>query len=286
LVVLDYKEMEHAGFRWLVTDEGASFVGGIKDWSLQGLAAQDGWKRSAKTYHTIYRSRELNGRSYLVKSYPPKSSRRTLLAQRHNRARREFWNTIESFEIGIRTVLPIAFGERTRESRWGILVYPYLEDAASLATLYQKHAVRRLTVRERQQAERIAGAMLRDFVAEGMFVYDLSPDQFLVQRTPAGQMTVYWVDLERVKRRFFFRQEEGIRSLGKLLAQMEWGRRFGDSITYSSMMRVGRGYFRDASPGRLDRNLCRRVIQAAQAFWRRHPSRAARKQSESHFAEP
>jgi hypothetical protein len=269
LSALGYRKVSHSGVFWLANEEGARLITGIEDWSAEGLAGRETWKSWKKTYHVIYLANEPGFRRYIVKDYPPKVTKKRVFGRSFNRARNEFWNTLSAYKAGIRTVLPVAFGERLSGRSWGIIVYPFLDDGFSVDRMYVDTSAPGLTVGEKQRLEKAVGMMLRVFIDRGMFPRDFALDQFLAVKNSRGELPVYWVDLERVKFVSFFTERSGTMAVASLLAQMEWLRNWGYPVRRSSMMRIARAYLESQRPGRLDRTWCGSVIQQGREIWHR-----------------
>jgi len=210
ILALGYREVDHGGFCWLANDQGKRFVMEVDDWSFQGLATRNGWKRWKRAYHTVHLGCDKQGITYLIKNYPPKKYEARPFARRTNRARKEFLNTLIVFKEHIQTVVPIALGEDKESGRQGIIIYPFLDQAVTLARLYVHKEVKGISVRDRHFLEKTVGRMVQRITARGIFPRDLGIDHFLAERDTGGQLSVHWVDLERVKFISLFKKRIGI----------------------------------------------------------------------------
>ncbi len=264
--LIGYRRMDHGGLSWLANEEGARFIIKVGGWSPQGLAIKQGWIRSERHYHTLYLAQGENGKRYLIKTYPLKGNYARPFSRKANRARREFNNTLIAHREGIPTVLPLAVGEGKEHGRWSVILYPFLDKAVSLARVYSHGEVKHLSIRERQCLEKKVGMLVRKLIDKGIYPRDLVLDHFLANKEN-GDLLVHLVDLERVEFARWFRRKKGIGTLGSLLARMEWFRISGWRINRSSVMRIGYACFHAKQLQKLDKRLCRAVIQTARKYW-------------------
>lgn len=272
LLALGYRELEHGGYVWLANDEAARLISEVDDWSPQGLAGRKGWTFWGKRRHQLYLVQSHSGK-YLVKTYPPKgdNNRVWFCAQGMSRAKKEFRSSIAAYKRGISTPLPSALGEKKEDRRWGIIVYPFLDETIGLDRVYADARFKGLDVRERHFVEKSIGKLLRKFIDQGMYPRYLKLDHFLIKREEGGRILVYWIDLERTKFTYLFKRMRLLKTIGKFLATMEWFRVSGARVNRPSMIRIARAFFREDSSKRPNKRLRRAAIRAAEEFWyRRH----------------
>ncbi|MFQ5849123.1 MAG: hypothetical protein ACE5JU_00885 [Candidatus Binatia bacterium] len=275
LLALGYREVKHAGFSWLAREEGARFLIGVGDWSPRGLSARAGWSCWEKPHHTVYLAREQNGTKYLIKVYPPDKSRPSVIARKVNRAKNEFYKVLVAYKNEIQTVLPLAVGEWRKDRGWGLIIYPFLDGAITLERVYANEHLGLLgiSIRERQYLEEAVGRLMRTLIDKGAYPVDAHLDHFLAVRLRGGKILIYYVDLERVRFNLWstklLKRGKLIKTLGRLLARLEWFRASGGRINRPSMMRIGCAYFRGGGLGALDKRLCRAVIRAAKKYFHR-----------------
>jgi hypothetical protein len=267
-----YREIEHAGFLWLATEEGVRFIAGVNDWSPQWLA-ESGWESHKKRHHKYYVANDQEGMRYLVKVYPPEPNHSWFYGRRVNRARNEFTKTLITHRKEIPTVLPLAVGEAREDKQWGIIIYPFLVQAIPLERVYEHRRVSLLSIRERQSMEKTVGRMVRHFIDRGAYPVDAHLDHFLVMKTGEANISVYYVDLERIgfsslTKRLLMRRKL-LKTMGRLIARLEWLRASGCRINRPSMMRMGCAFFGEGTFGTSRRRLRRGVIQAAKEYWYR-----------------
>jgi hypothetical protein len=271
--VFGYRELKHADFTWLANEEGARFLAGIDDWSPEKLAVRKGWNCRQKTRHAVYLARDQDGALYLVKSYAAEGKRKFLSGREPNRAGREFARTFFAHKKGISTVLPLAVGEGLADPCRGVIIYPFLDKAIPLERIYQHEDATRLAIGERQSLERKVGKLLRSMVDAGAYPVDGHLDHFLALRADGGEISVYYIDLERIGFRSltkkWFLGSKRVKTLGRVTARLEWLRVSGGRINRVTMMRMSRAFFHQERPRPLDKKLCRKVIRAARRYWYR-----------------
>ncbi|MEE9143487.1 MAG: hypothetical protein V3U06_01800 [Candidatus Binatia bacterium] len=273
IVAFGYKEMEHSGFSWLATKEGMPFIIGVDDWSPRGIAVQKGWKSREKSLHEVYLARDQEGMRYLVKIYPPKRNCPNFFSRRVNRAKNEFSKTLLACKKEIQTVLPLAVAQGKEDKRWGIIIYPFLDQAIPLERVYDCDNLSLLSIRERQLMEKTVGRLLRKFIDEGAYPVDAHLDHFLIMKSGEASVHVHYVDLERIGfnslTKSILKRRKLLKTLGRLIARLEWLRVSGFRINRPSMMRMGRAFLEGKAFGISGRRLRRAVIQAAREFWYR-----------------
>ena len=147
LAAFEYKEIEHAGFLWVTCDEGARFILGVDDWSPKCLAVRSGWEPHQKRYHTSYVAHDQEGKGYIVKVYQPERNRARFFSRKGNRAKNEFSKTLLACKKGIQTVLPLAVAQGKEDDRWGIIIYPFLDQAIPLERVYECNNLSLLSIR-------------------------------------------------------------------------------------------------------------------------------------------
>jgi hypothetical protein len=270
LLARGYRELEHGEFHWIANDVGSGFVLGVDSWSPDQLSLKVEWKHWKKQLHDVYLARQQNGRAYLIKSYPPQSKGDGSSPTQGNRAMQEFFKTIVAEERKVRTVLPVAVGEWRADRKWGLIVYPYLDQSVTLERVYVDQEPRPFVVRERHFLEKEIGRLTRGFVDAGAYPVDAHLDHFLVVREGPETITVLYVDLERIRfdglARMFMRKRRMIKTVGRLLARLEWFRVSGGRINQASMMRMAHAFFDEEPAGRLNKKLYRAVIRAARRY--------------------
>ena len=272
LLSLGYREFEHGGYVWLANEEAARLISEVDDWSPQGLVGRKGWTFWEKRRHELYLVQSHFGK-YLVKTYPPKKDNNHALfySRRNGRAKKEFRSSIAAYKKGISTPLPSALGEKREDRRWGIIVYPFLDETIGLDRVYADARFKGLDVRERHIVEKSIGKLLRKFIDQGMYPRYLKLDHFLIKRGEGERFLVYWIDLERTKFTYLFKRMRLLRTIGRLLATMERFRVSGARVNRPSMMRIAHAYFRGDNSKRPNKRLRRAAIRAAEEFWyRRH----------------
>ena len=178
-----------------------------------------------------------------------------------------------AYRSGIPVVLPLALGEWSRVKGWGVIVYLFLQDAVTLESVYSSRSLEIMGFKYRLRLEERVGTLMRKLSDMGAYPVDAHLDHFLVVNDSISGPVVYYVDLERMKfnswTRHVMGQAKRIKTLGRLLARLEWLARSGGGVSRSAMMRMGRFFFRIEKPGPLDKRLCRRVIRAARRYWDR-----------------
>ncbi len=273
LLSFGYRKVDHAGYSWIANKEGARFLLEIDDWSPQALAARKGWNHQNKRHHTVYFGRDLNGTRYLIKFYLKGKERKYFYTRSINRARNEFFKSLLAHRMEIKTVLPLAVGACREERYQGLIIYPFLDQAMSLERVYDRRNLNTLTICERHYLEKAVGRLIRKFIDAGAYPVDAHLDHFLAMKVAGTQILVYYVDLERVKfnklSKNMLRNRKLIKTLGRLIARLEWFRTSGGRINRSSMIRIGLAFFHEEGLGTLDKKLCRSVIQAARKYWYR-----------------
>ena len=269
LLALGYRELEHGGYVWQANEEVARLIKEVDDWSPAGLSGRKGWTSWKKRRHELYLVQTPSGK-YLVKTYPPKeeSNHGWFYSRGISRAKKEFRSSVAAYRRGIPTPLPSAVGEKRENRRWGIIVYPFLEDCIGLDRVYADERLKDLNVRERQWVERAVGKLLRKFIDQGMYPRDLKLDHFLIRREEE-RLVVYWIDLERTKFTYLFKRMRLLKTIGKVLATMECFRVSGARVNRPGIARIGHAFFQGGGSKRLDKNLRRAAIQAAEEFWHR-----------------
>ncbi|MGH7831762.1 MAG: lipopolysaccharide kinase InaA family protein [Candidatus Binatia bacterium] len=271
IVAFGYRKVEHAGFSWLANDEGVRFLAGVDDWSPEGLSTQKGWKCRKKRYHAVYLVQHDGRASYVIKDYPPVDNPKSALGENGNRAKKEFSNTLAAYQKSIPVVLPLAVGEWTVDRDRGVIIYPFLDKAIPLERVYNHESSSTLPNRERQRLERNVGKLLRAMVDAGAYPVDAHLDHFLALRVDGGEVPVYYIDLERIRfsSSLWFIRIKRIKTIGRLLARLEWLRVSGGGINRAGMMRISRAFFAERGFRPLDKELCRVVIKAARRYWYR-----------------
>jgi hypothetical protein len=271
LFALGYQKLEHGGYVWQANEEVARLIEGVDDWSPSGLAGKRGWTFWEKRRHELYLVQTHSGK-YLVKTYPPKENQNHawFYSQGISRAEKEFRSSVAAYKRGIPTPLPSAIGGKKGDRRWGIIIYPFLDETVGLDRVYADERLNELSVRDRQHVEKAVGRLLRKFIDQGMYPRYLKLDHFLIRRENE-RLVVYWIDLERTKFTYLFKRMRLLKTIGKFLATMEWFRVSGARVNRPSMFRIGDAFFRADGSKRSDKKLHRAAIQAAEEFWhRRH----------------
>lgn len=273
LVAFGYRKVEHGGLSWLADEDGTRFLTSVREWSANKLPDTHGWSYRKKSQHSVYLVRNHGGKGYLIKDYPPEHHRRRLFGGKANRAKKEFARTLLAYRKGIQTVLPLAVGEENEDKDRGVIIYPFLDKAIPLERAYQHEHLNLLSIRDRQCLEKEVGKLLRKMVDAGAYPVDGHLDHFLVMRTDEGKILVYYIDLERVEfssltKKWLMRRKL-IKTLGRLLARLEWLRVSGGGIRRAGMMRISRAFFGQQRLGRLNRELSMASIQAARKYWHR-----------------
>jgi hypothetical protein len=268
-----YQKVEHAGFRWLTTENGARFLLEIDDWSPDQLALRKEWNCRTKPHHAVYLGRDQEGNSYLIKDYAAERNQRYLFGAEANRAKNEFSKTLFAHKKSIPTVLPLAVGEWRADTQRGVIIYPFLDRAIPFERVYETECSSTLATRERQCVERKVGELLRNMVEAGAYPVDGHLDHFLALRAETGEFRVYYVDFERIEFSTFtkkwFLRSKLIKTLGRLTARLEWYRVSGGRINRAAMMRISHAFFRKERWRPLDKGLRRVVIEAAKRYWYR-----------------
>jgi hypothetical protein len=269
---LGYRRFVHKGYVWVADEEAARLLAEIDDWSPQALAGRKGWTSWEKRRHELYLVQGRAGK-YLIKTYPPKESGSAgwFRSRRIGRATKEFRSSVAAYLKGIPTPLPAALGEKKEDRRWGIIVYPFLEETYGLDRLYAGEGFK-LDARERHLVEKKVGRLMRKFIDLGMYPRYMKFDHFLIKRE-GERLQVYWIDLERTKFTRFFKRTRLLRTVGKVLATLEWFRISGARVNRASMARIGQAFLQGDSSERPDKRSRRAAIRAAEEFWnRRHLS--------------
>lgn len=273
LHALGYSEVQHAGISWLANEEGLHFLLGVEDWSSQRLGVKEGWKSWEKPHHAVHLARIRRGKIYLIKTYPPIKNRNHLFWEEPNRAKKEFSKALFAGKKSIPTVQPVAVGERVGNKQWGIIIYPFLDEAVTLERIYSHDHFKEFGIKERHNLEKSVGRLIRKFIEVGAYPLDAHLDHFLATKVEEKKISVYYIDLERVKfnslSKRLMQRRKLIKTMGRLIARLEWFRMSGGRINRASMVRIGRASFRDECVGTLDKKLCRLVIHAARKFWYR-----------------
>jgi hypothetical protein len=273
LIAFGYREVEHAGFSWYANEAGARFLSGIDDWSQQKLTTEKGWNCRTKRDHAVYVACDREGMWYLIKDYPPVKKSKNLLSREASRATREFFKTLVAHKKGIPTVLPLAVGKWKEDGRRGVIIYPFLDQAIPLERVYDRANASGLTVREKQSLEKAVGKLMRTMHDAGAYPIDAHLDHFLVSREKNGRMTVCYIDFERIEFHFCFvkwvEQRRLIKSLGRLLARLEWLRVSGGAVNRPGVMRMGLAFLGDNASAAGKKRLRLSIVRAAKKFWDR-----------------
>lgn len=262
-----YQVVDRGGFSWLANELGLRFICEVDDWSPETLVTRKGWSFWDKGSHALYVAQDYGQVRFLVKVYRARKSSAAFLTRQVNKAKQEFYNTLYAYEKGFNTVLPLALGESSWDRSSGVIVYPFLDNAIPLDKVYPYRGCGGLAIFERQYLEKSVGRLLRKCFESGIFPANMCLGHFLARKEAGGRLVVYWVDFEKLKFRSLRRKRFGVKSLGKLLARIEWFRVSGGRINRSSIMRVGHACFHKEGSGKLDKKLCRAIIQAAKEYW-------------------
>jgi hypothetical protein len=141
----------------------------------------------------------------------------------------------------------------------------------SLDWLYTPNCPHTITTRQRQHIETTVGRLVRAFIDAPVRRFDGHLDHFLVSWQGERSPRVWYVDFEKI--RFtrcwpaWVRQRQRVRTLGKLLARLQWLNHSGSHVNRASMMRISQAYFHEHTPLARQKQLCQAVLRAAQAYW-------------------
>jgi Lipopolysaccharide kinase (Kdo/WaaP) family len=272
LRALGYRQVRHAAITWTVQEQGVILLQSIVDWSSEALR-KAGWPYLSKASHRVYLATGPTGIRYVVKDYALPPPQRSFLGAAPSRARVEFYRTLQAHTKNFPTVLPLAYGERDDKSGWSIIVYPFLDGALSLDWLYTPNRPPTITARQRRHIEKTVGKLARALIDAPVQRFDGHLDHFLVSWEGEKSPRVWYVDFEKI--RFtaclpaWGRHRQRVRTLGKLLARLQWLNNSGSHVNRASMMRISQAYFHEHSPLARQKKLCQAVLRAAQAYWRR-----------------
>lgn len=273
LIAFGYREVEHAGISWLANEEGIRFLLSVDDWSQGVLTAERGWNCRTKRDHAVYVARDRDGMKFLIKDYPLGDKRKVLFGREANRATREFSKTLLAYKKDIQTIPPLAVGQWTEDRQRGLIIYPFLDKAVPLERVYDRANASGFTVREKQFLEKAVGKLMRTMHDAGAYPIDAHLDHFLVRREESGRVKVCYIDFERIKFHFWFKKwldrRRLIKSLGRLLARLEWLRVSGGSVNRPGAMRMSLAFLQDKALRSRKRGLRRTVVRAAKQFWDR-----------------
>ena len=268
---LGYRQVRHAAMTWTVQEHGVPLLQSRTDWSSEALW-NAGWPYLSKASHRVYLATEPGGRRYVVKDYALPKPPRLFPGATPSRARVEFYRTLQAHTKNFPTVLPLAYGERDDKSGRSIIVYPFLEHALSLDWLYTSNRPPTITVCQRQHIEKAIGRLVRALVDAPVQRFDGHLDHFLVSWEETSPR-VWYVDFEKIRFTTLLPawvwHRKRPRTLGKLLARLQWLNTSDSHVNRASMMRISRAYFHEHAPLARQKKLCQAVLRAAQAYWRR-----------------
>jgi Lipopolysaccharide kinase (Kdo/WaaP) family len=270
LRALGYRQVRHAAITWTVQAQGVAFLQSMADWSSEALW-NAGWPYLSKASHRVYLATGPTGRRYVVKDYALPKPQRSFLGATQSRARVEFYRTLQAHTKNFPTVLPLAYGEREEQRSSSIIVYPFLDSAVSLDWLYTPNCPPTITTRQRQHIEKTVGKLVRTFIDSSVRRFDGHLDHFLVSWEGEWAPRVWYVDFEKIRFTLCFlawvRHRKRVRTLGKLLARLQWLNNSGSHVNRASMMRISQAYFHEHAPLARQKKLCQAVLRAAQAYW-------------------
>ncbi len=117
-----------------------------------------------------------------------------------SKARNEWRITTIAADRGLRTVIPVAFGERRSGGilRGSYLLTAQLFNCVTLSeALFSPDGKLRANARTRRRLIVVLAELLKEMHNRGIYHRDLHPGNFLVEQLPSGESQIYLLDLHR-----------------------------------------------------------------------------------------
>ncbi|MCX6358125.1 MAG: phosphotransferase, partial [Candidatus Aureabacteria bacterium] len=184
-----------------------------------------------------------------------------------SKARQEWRITSAAVARGLRTVTPVAFGERRRLGilRESYLVTVRIFDCVTLEeAVFSADGTFRVNAAERRELITMLATLLRQMHDRGIYHRDLHPGNFLVERTGGHTQRLYLLDLHRASAARTLSLTKRIKSLAQfnMFASL--------SLSRSERLLFFTSYFGEDEPWRQEkRNLLDRIDEVTLAMrWR------------------
>ena len=195
-----------------------------------------------------------------------------------SKARKEWKITTAAAERGLRTVVPVAYGERRKGGilRESYLMTVRLFDCLTLEeALFSPDGELRSGALERREILVLLASLLRRMHDRGIYHRDLHPGNFLVGRTGAGTRCIYLLDLHRASLRRSLSLYGRVKSLAQfnMIASL--------ALSNSERLLFFRSYFGDDRPWKNRRRWLLEIIdrytrRSRWKLWKKRQKRCLR----------